>query len=185
MNQHRLAALFVFFSVAVAGCSSTPDAPVAPAAPAAPVAAAKVPDAAPRLAPQPVPAAPMASTTLPPHLDPKSAISMERNVYFDFDDFSIKSEYTGLIERQGRYLATQPALAIKLEGHADERGSSEYNLALGQRRAETVARALKIYGVKDAQMEAISWGEERPAAEGHSETAWAKNRRAEIVYPAK
>jgi peptidoglycan-associated lipoprotein len=76
-------------------------------------------------------------------------------------------------------------LAVRIEGHADERGGAEYNLALGQRRAETVARALRLLGVKDGQLEAISHGEERPRASGHDETAWAQNRRADIAYPAR
>jgi peptidoglycan-associated lipoprotein len=129
------------------------------------------------------PAAPAAAVTLAAHLDPKSAISTQRSVYFDFDEYSIKSEYSGLIERHGKYLASKPTLAIKVEGNADERGGAEYNLALGQKRAEAVLRALKIYGVKDAQMEAVSWGKERPKATGHDEAAWAQNRRADLVYP--
>ena len=72
-----------------------------------------------------------------------------------------------------------------MEGNADERGSAEYNLALGQKRAEAVVKALKIYGAKDGQLEAVSWGEERPVASGHDEAAWAQNRRADIVYPKK
>jgi peptidoglycan-associated lipoprotein len=76
-------------------------------------------------------------------------------------------------------------LAIKIEGNSDERGSPEYNLALGQRRAEAVLKALEIYGVKTAQLEAVSWGKERPRALGHDETAWAENRRADLVYPQK
>ena len=98
---------------------------------------------------------------LPAHLDPNSSISKERSVYFDFDDFSIKPDYAALVER----------------------GSAEYNLALGQKRAEAVVKGLKIYGATDRQLEAVSWGEERPVATGHDEAAWAKNRRADIVYP--
>ena len=81
----------------------------------------------------------------------------------------------GLVWRHGR--------PIKIEGHADERGSAEYNLALGQKRAQAVLNALRIYGVKASQMEAISWGEERAKAHGHSEMAWAQNRRADLAYP--
>lgn len=120
---------------------------------------------------------------LPPHLDPKSLISSERSVYFDFDVFTIKPEYQTVIGRHGDYLSLKRALSIKIEGNADERGSSEYNLALGQKRAQAVLQALKIYGVKDSQMEATSWGKERPRAIGHDEAAWAENRRADLVYP--
>lgn len=131
------------------------------------------------------PASTVATMPLPAYLDPKNPISTERSVYFNFDDSALKKEYTPLIERHGNYLASHQSVAIKVEGNCDERGSAEYNLALGQRRAESVMRALKIYGVKDAEMEAISWGKEKPKAAGHDETAWAQNRRADLVYPAK
>ncbi|NLZ42354.1 MAG: peptidoglycan-associated lipoprotein Pal, partial [Comamonadaceae bacterium] len=105
------------------------------------------------------------------------------SIYFDFDQYTVKPQYTALVERQGKYLAGQPALAIRVEGNCDERGSSAYNLALGQRRADAVVRALKIYGVRDAQMEAISWGKDKPVATGHDEAAWALNRRVDLQYP--
>jgi peptidoglycan-associated lipoprotein len=106
-------------------------------------------------------------------------------VYFDFDNYTVKPEYIRTLDKHGKYLAGAPGLAIKIEGHTDERGGSEYNLALGQRRAESVLRALKIYGVKDSQMEAISWGKTRPRAAGHDEASLAENRRADLVYPVK
>ena len=132
-----------------------------------------------------VPSSTVATVTLPAYLDPKSSISAERSVYFDFDDFIIKSEYTGLLERHSKFLASNPKVAIKVEGNSDERGGSEYNLALGQKRAEAVLRALKVYGVKDSQMEATSWGKSKPKASGHDEAAWAQNRRDDIQYPTK
>jgi peptidoglycan-associated lipoprotein len=122
-------------------------------------------------------------TPPPAYLDPKNPISTQRSVYFDFDDFSVKTEYQGLIERHGKYLTYMLKLAIKIEGNADERGSAEYNLALGQKRAEAVRKALEIYGVKDSQLEAVSWGSEHPKAEGHDYTAWVQNRRADLNYP--
>lgn len=125
----------------------------------------------------------MATVSLPAYLDPKSEISTTRSVYFDFDMALVKPEFNGLVERHGRYLAGNPKLVIKIEGNTDERGGAEYNLALGQRRAEAVRQALKIVGVKDAQMEAVSWGSERPRASGHDESAWAQNRRADLQYP--
>ena len=88
-----------------------------------------------------------------------------------------------MLEQHGKYLLSKPNLAIHIEGNADERGSAEYNLALGQKRAEAALKALKLYGVKDAQMEAVSWGKERPKALEHDEAAWAENRRADLVYP--
>jgi len=121
----------------------------------------------------------------PEYLDPGSSIASQRSLYFDFDSFTIRSDDTPMIERHGKYLASHPALAIKIEGNADERGGAEYNLALGQRRAESVLRALRIYGVKDAQMEAISWGKSKPRATGHDEASWAQNRRADLQYPTK
>ena len=132
-----------------------------------------------------MPASTVATVSLPEYLDPKSSISSQRSVFFDFDEFTLRGEDTPLIERHGKYLSSHSAVAIKVVGNTDERGSAEYNLALGQRRAEAVVRALRIFGVKDAQMEAISWGESKPRAAGHDEAAWAQNRRADLHYPAK
>ena len=111
-----------------------------------------------------------------------SSISTERSVYFDYDDYSVNGRYIDIVERHGSYLRSQAPLAIRIEGHADERGSAEYNLSLGQKRAEAVLRALKIAGARESQMEAVSYGEERPRASGHAETAWSENRRADIAY---
>jgi peptidoglycan-associated lipoprotein len=181
MNRKTLGLSFALASSLLAACSSTPVTPPASPAPAPAPAAAPAP--APTAAA--TPASKVTAVTLPAHLDPNSAISKERSVYFDFDDFSIKPAYTALVERHGKYLASNASLAVKVEGNADERGSAEYNLALGQKRAEAVTKALKIYGAKDGQLEAVSWGEERPVANGHDEAAWAQNRRADIVYPKK
>jgi peptidoglycan-associated lipoprotein len=125
------------------------------------------------------------TVTLPAHLDPKSDISSGRSVYFDFDDAKLKGEFTTLIERHGRYLASNTKLAIRVEGNTDERGSAEYNLALGQKRAESVRKALSVIGVPEARVEAVSWGKERPRATGHDESAWGQNRRADLQYPGK
>ena len=116
------------------------------------------------------------------HLNPNSAISKERSVYFDFDKFDIKADQAAVVERQGKYLASNAALKVRVEGNADERGGREYNLALGQKRAEAVVRGLKAYGVKDSQAEPVSFGSEKPKAEGHDEAAWAQNRRADVAY---
>ena len=105
-----------------------------------------------------------------------------RIVYFDFDSFAIKDEFRPLIEANAKQLAANRARRIAIEGHTDERGGREYNLALGQRRAEAVRRALGLLGVSDSQMEAVSFGKEKPAVQGSTEEAMAKNRRAEIVY---
>lgn len=159
-------------------CSSTPMKP-AYTPPAQMVAAAPAP-AAPSAVTVPVPV-----KSLPAYLDPKSDIYTARSVYFDFDQALLKKDYTGLIERHAKYLSANPQLAIRIEGNTDERGSAEYNLALGQRRAEAVRQALMIQGVKDAQMEAISWGKEKPKALGHGESDWGQNRRADLQYPTK
>ncbi len=106
----------------------------------------------------------------------------ERTIYFDFDKSNIKDEFRMLIEAHAKFLAKNPAINVKLEGHADERGTPEYNIALGEARAKAIADIFKTFGVADSQMEVISYGEERPVDPGHNEAAWAKNRRVEIVY---
>jgi peptidoglycan-associated lipoprotein len=111
---------------------------------------------------------------------PSQATSAPRIVYFDFDSFTIRDEYRGLIESSSRALSGNRNRKVTIEGHTDERGGREYNLALGQKRAETVARAMTLLGVNGDQVEAVSFGKERPAASGSDEAAWAKNRRAEI-----
>ena len=103
-----------------------------------------------------------------------------RIIYFDYDSFIIKPEFQSLIETHARYLRADPARKAVVEGHTDETGGREYNLALGQKRAEAVARALELLGVEPARVEAVSFGEERPADPRSSEEAWAKNRRVEI-----
>jgi peptidoglycan-associated lipoprotein len=108
--------------------------------------------------------------------------NVARIVYFDFDSYVIKPEFQSLIEGHARFLKANKGRHVVIEGHTDERGGREYNLALGQRRSEAVRRALGLLGVADAQVEAVSFGKEKPAAQGSDETAWAQNRRAEITY---
>jgi peptidoglycan-associated lipoprotein len=103
-----------------------------------------------------------------------------RVVYFDFDSFVVKDEFRTVVESHAKALASTKAKRMVVEGHTDERGGREYNLALGQKRAEAVAKSMALLGAGAAQVEAVSYGEERPAAEGHDEAAWAKNRRAEL-----
>ena len=103
-------------------------------------------------------------------------------IYFDYDSFVIKSEFQGTVEAHARYLSANKNRKMAIEGHTDERGGREYNLALGQKRAEAVRRAMGLLGVTDAQVEAVSFGKEKPADPGSDEAAWAKNRRAEINY---
>ena len=113
--------------------------------------------------------------------DPKSILS-KRSIYFDFDSYVIKSEYQPLVEAHGKFLREHPELKVLIQGNADERGSREYNLALGQKRAEAVRKALTLLGAKDAQIEAVSLGEEKPKNAGHDEAAWAENRRGDVLY---
>ena len=106
--------------------------------------------------------------------------NLAKIVYFDFDSFVVKDQYRPLIESYAKALDANRAMHVVVEGHTDDRGGSEYNLALGQKRAEAVTKALALLGAKSSQMEAVSFGKERPAVQGNDEEAWAKNRRAEI-----
>ena len=103
-------------------------------------------------------------------------------MYFDYDSFVIKPEFQTLIEAHSRFLKANNGRKVVIEGHTDERGGREYNLALGQKRSEAVRRALALLGVPDSQVEAVSFGKEKPAMPGSDETAMAQNRRAELAY---
>jgi len=116
-----------------------------------------------------------------PRKDPASPLS-KRSIFFDFDSFVVKDEYRPIIEAHAGYLLSKRDARVILQGNADERGSREYNLALGQKRAEAVRKALVVLGVNDAQMEAISFGEEKPRNEADTEAAYAENRRTDVVY---
>lgn len=113
--------------------------------------------------------------------DPASILA-NRSVYFDFDSFVIRDEFKSIVEAHGKFLSGNPNRKVVIQGHTDERGGSEYNLALGQKRAEAVRRALSLAGAKDSQMEAVSFGKEKPKAVGSNEEAWSQNRRADIAY---
>ena len=110
-----------------------------------------------------------------------AASQLARVVYFDFDSYVLKDEFRPTVSGYARLLTADPQRRLMIEGHTDERGGSEYNLALGQKRAEAVRRALELLGVRENQLEAVSYGKERPAAAGSNEEAWAKNRRAELI----
>ncbi len=107
---------------------------------------------------------------------------LARLVFFDFDQYTVRAEFVPLLEGHARFLAADRQRRVALEGHTDERGGREYNLALGQKRAEAVRRSLALMGVQDAQMEAVSFGEEKPASAGTDEAAHSQNRRVELVY---
>ena len=108
------------------------------------------------------------------------ALPSQHVVYFDFDSFVIRDEFKPMLDAYAKVLAANRPRKLVVEGHTDERGGSEYNLALGQKRAEAVVKSLELLGVGANQLEAVSFGKERPAVPGHDEAAWAKNRRAEL-----
>jgi peptidoglycan-associated lipoprotein len=121
------------------------------------------------------------SASNPDFSDPSSPLS-KRVIYFTLDSFQIQEDYVSVIAAHAQYLAANPSQRIVLEGHGDERGSREYNIALGEQRAKAVASVLKIQGVSESQISIVSYGEEKPAAYGSDESAWEQNRRVEINY---
>lgn len=140
----------------------------------------------------PAPAAPMeqsassaatseAPVTVNPLTDPNNILS-KRSVYFDFDKDEVKSDYRPMLEAHAKYLKDHPAARVTLQGNTDERGSREYNLALGQRRAVAVKNVMNVYGASDSQIETVSYGEEKPRCADHAESCWTQNRRADVVY---
>ncbi len=129
------------------------------------------------LAPQIAPA-----QNVNPFTDPSHPLS-HRSVYFDFDRFDVQPEYAPYVEAHARWLVAHPEVAIVIQGNTDERGGSEYNLALGQKRSEAVKQRLQLLGVPSQNIEAVSFGKEKPVALESTEEAWSQNRRADLVYP--
>jgi peptidoglycan-associated lipoprotein len=113
--------------------------------------------------------------------DPRSPLS-KRSVYFDYDSFIVKDEYQSLLTAHGKFLSSNSTLKVLIQGNADERGSREYNLALGQKRAEALRKALTLLGGREDQLEAVSLGEEKPACSEATEECWARNRRGDLLY---
>jgi len=177
--------LAISLTIALGACSSAPKAPESSMAPASAPASAVQKTVPSQSAPQAVAPTAMHSAPMPPYLDPQSLLFQKRSIYFDYDQATLKPESAQVIELHGKYLAAHPSLSIKVQGNTDERGGTEYNLALGQRRADAVAKALKVYGVKDSQLEAVSFGKEKPKAMGHDEAAFSENRRVDLAYPDK
>lgn len=151
-----------------------------PATAAAPAAGTAAASGAASAQPAPV-AAPIVSDPLIALQDPRSPLA-NRVVYFDFDRSEIKQEHLAQLEAHARFLVLNPTVKARLEGHCDERGTREYNIGLGDRRAQAVRRLMMFQGVQASQLVTVSYGEERPAADGHDEGAWALNRRVELVY---
>jgi len=130
----------------------------------------------------PTPSSEAVATVTADDLDNPNSPLAKRSIYFDFDSYSVKDEYQPLMQQHAQYLKSHPQRHVLIQGNTDERGTSEYNLALGQKRAEAVRRAMALLGVNDSQMEAVSLGKEKPQASGHDEASWAQNRRADLVY---
>ncbi|TRZ56836.1 MAG: peptidoglycan-associated lipoprotein Pal [Rhodocyclaceae bacterium] len=159
----------------LSGCSSEPAKPVVPSNTQVPATK---------------PAAPVAVSPVPPAIVESEAQRLGRglkllsgkSVYFSYDDYSVKAEFQDLIKQHLELLKASPSFSLTVEGNADERGSVEYNLALGQKRAEAVKRNLKMLGLPEAKVEAISYGKEKPRAVCHEEKCWAENRRVDFEY---
>jgi peptidoglycan-associated lipoprotein len=176
MRTLTTSALLIASTLLFTACSTTPTAETqAPASNAAATSTAGSATA------KPVAAAPAAAPTAakPATL---TFIPIKRSIFFDYDSNAIKSDYQPVIEDHAKYLVANPDKKATIQGNCDERGGSEYNLALGQRRADAERKALELLGVPASQLEAISFGKEKPRTRGHNEAAWADNRRADIVY---
>jgi peptidoglycan-associated lipoprotein len=113
--------------------------------------------------------------------DPSNILS-KRSIYYDFDRFDVKDEYRPMIEAHAKYLRENPGAKMLIQGNTDERGAREYNVGLGQRRSDAVKKMLMLLGAKEAQIESVSLGEEKPKSDGHTEEAWAQNRRTDMLY---
>jgi len=118
-------------------------------------------------------------------LDPEARALMQQSIFFDYDSYAVKDQYRSTIDANGKFLSANRARKLIIQGNTDERGGSEYNLALGQKRAEAVRKQLALIGVPENQIEAVSLGKEKPRATTHDEAGWAENRRADFVYQAR
>jgi peptidoglycan-associated lipoprotein len=169
----------LFIAGVLGACASTPDEQEA----------AKVEDRVPSAKPPAKPVAPDTGTKPldtgkvagDPLKDPANILS-KRSIYFDYDSNSVKDEYRPLVSAHAKYLSQNRSRRVRIEGNTDERGSREYNLALGQRRADAVRQMMELLGASGSQIETLSFGEEKPKASGQDEAAWAENRRADIRY---
>lgn len=118
-------------------------------------------------------------------LDNPDSILAKRTIYFDFDKSDIKAEFRPIVEAHAQYLADHASASVTLEGHTDERGTREYNMALGERRANAVMQLMTLLGASGQQIRTVSYGEEQPVAMGHDEASWSRNRRVEIIYRSR
>lgn len=176
MRKLSSLAFAVTTAAILAACSSTPIEEKKPV----PVVERPV-DKAVQAQPDTRTVAPVETRSLDPLDDPKGVLA-NRSVYFDFDSFVVRADGKPVVENHSAYLVKNTSRQILIQGNTDERGGAEYNLALGQKRAEAVRKAMTTLGVPDSQIEAVSLGKEKPKATGSNEEAWAQNRRADIVY---
>ena len=167
---------FAFAIAALSLAACTPKQAVQPEAEAAVAVPSPAAESA-ETAPLAAPAADAMSA-----LDAPGSLLAQRVVYFDFDKSEIRPDMLEMLKAHAAFLVQNPSMKVRLEGHADERGTREYNIGLGDRRAQAVRRVLLFQGVESAQLQPVSYGEERPAADGHDDSAWSKNRRVELVY---
>jgi peptidoglycan-associated lipoprotein len=174
--KRMMALALVAMALALAGCGPKPVKPGAGAATPGENTAAQSEGAS------AAGAAAGASASQEETAGPQAGLLATRVVYFDFDSAVIQGQGVDVVAAHAKYLATHPEARVRLEGNTDERGSREYNIGLGDRRAQSVRRAMLLQGVAEGQITTVSYGEERPADPGHDEAAWAKNRRVEIVY---
>ncbi len=176
MKLIRLAAALAIPVFLIVGCGATPEEQTE-AAPE-PVVEEKPMDMAPT--PMAVESAPVRQVD---RLD--EGLLAQRTIYFDFDKYNIKEEFREVIAAHAEYLANNPSAKVTIEGHCDERGTREYNIGLGERRASAVQQMLTLQGASSRQINTVSYGEERPNALGHDEEAWSRNRRGEIIYTSR
>jgi len=167
----------------LAACSSKPvkEEPKAAVEDKSPVAAQTAPAQAASSTDATTAAVSQPAGAVNPLTDPNNILS-KRNVFFDFDKDEVKAEYRPLVEAHAKYLIANPNAKVAVQGNADDRGSREYNLALGQRRAAAVKKVLNVYGASDKQIETVSYGEEKPRCSEQAESCWSQNRRADFVY---
>jgi peptidoglycan-associated lipoprotein len=169
------------------GCASTSEEPRTGAEAGQPGAASE----APRTRSQPFERKAMAGADLnagksdPAGFKAANGVPSLRTIYYDYDRYEIKDEYRRIVEAHAKYLRDNPSARMTIQGNADERGSREYNVGLGQRRSEGLKRALLLLGAKESQVESVSLGEEKPACTDHAENCWWKNRRGDIRYPGE
>lgn len=187
--MNRLMVFFFVLVIALAGCRSTGTRQVAAGGPEAGAAAKALGEEEAGAygtedegAYEPGAFAPGGGYAGPEDAGPREGLLGKRVIYFDFDSAQIRNEFVPVIEAHARYLISHPGAKVVLEGHTDERGSPEYNIALGEARAKSVARLMQLQGMSDGRINILSYGEEKPVALGHDEDSWSQNRRVEIVY---